>query len=157
MHFVVNYCLLGWILFAMACGVMEAAIFSFGGALLTTPGIEDKYGKLHKWPYDIHDFLAVPRAVVGVMLLAIVHAFADWKVTIVFTILVFFFFPFFHDGALFQTRRYMDVPTYHWFAESSSKKVHKVFSMGEWQRSLIAGIGFLIWFFMARYYPAIGQ
>ena len=116
----------------MAEGVMNAGVFAHGGANT-------------EYPYNIHVFFLLPRIAVGILISAHYLSLGTSIVALVGVIVgLGLLFPFFHDGAYYQTRRYLDNRDYHWFAKS--KTTTAKISLGAVDRTALAAIGIALYY-----------
>lgn len=90
--------LLAWILFSLLEGMREAASFSHGNS---------------KHPFNIHKYFMPVRALFALIL-------CMWSGMWVDLIAYMLIFSFFHDGAYYQTRHFIDYPKYNFFSQSES-------------------------------------
>lgn len=110
-----------WIVYAMSDGIEEAKIFEWKGRHI-------------EWPQELHNYFTFQRFVVAASLvfLAYSRGFDGWDIAF-FGISLMAAFPFWHDGSYYQMRRYLDVPHYHFFSQSTT--TNAVFSANAWVRS----------------------
>lgn len=136
-----------WIMFSIACGIMEGMIFAYGGGQLNSKeGIETKDGRVLKYPYNIHTALVLPRIVFSVTIIVLLQVLSqDFLTTALGTFFLFLTFPFFHDGSYMQTRGFLDYKKYNFFSNSST--TNAVLSLGSWQRSVLGLMGLGIWWY----------
>lgn len=93
-----------WIAFALISGVLEAFLFA------NNPEVTSAFKK--KYNFDIHALFNGLRAIVALVILF----FSREPYLFLFCPMVF---PFFHDGAYYQTRHWIDGAYKHWFDQSS--------------------------------------
>ena len=112
-----------WILFANSDGIEEGKLYEWKG-------------KFIEWPAELHNYFTWQRIVVGASLVFLAYMRGIGGVELAaFGVSLVAAFPFWHDGSYYMTRRFLDIPHYHFFSQSGT--TNAVFSTNAWVRSVL--------------------
>jgi len=126
-----------WIIIAIGFGIVEGFIFD------TNLSKTDQFKE--KWSFDIHFLFTAIRMFPAVILVYILYSIFGWQEALNGGLFMIFCFPFFHDGAYYQTRKILSKGAIYkngWF--DRSKTTTAILSFGFYLRALLLILGVML-------------